>query len=88
MDNTLRDMFPEVVNKTTNEKEQTESAASQLLKKLTDTKTKDTQIALRINSNAYAQLKTIASKKGLRASAVITMLINDYLRDNKNLLDD
>lgn len=87
MAKTLTELFPDVVNDDVKKKEE-ENVAAQLLKNLTDTQTKDTQIALRINSNAYAQLKKIAAKKGLRAQSVITMLISDYLRANKDLLSD
>lgn len=87
MSKTLTELFPDMVNEDVKKKKE-EDVAAQLLKSLTDTQTKDTQIALRINSNAYTQLKRIAARKGLRAQSIITMLINDYLRANQDLLSE
>lgn len=82
----LEDMFPDMLGQATNKSQP--GTAARMLKSLTDTQLKDTQIALRINSNTYAQLKTIAAKRGMRASAIITMLISDYIRENRYLLDE
>lgn len=51
-------------------------------------RTKDKAISARVNSTTYAQFKAICTARGITANAALNMIITDFVRENKNVLDD
>lgn len=81
---TLGELFPDATNNEVASEE--ENVAVQVLRDMTDMQTKDARMSLRINSNSYKQLKAVAVKKGIPVAGIITMLINDFLRENQDII--
>lgn len=50
-------------------------------------KVKDRAISARVNGNTYIKFKKICEARGLTANACLNMLITDFVRENKNLIE-
>ncbi len=70
----------EIVN---NENENT--TIDNLLKKPTG---KDKAISARVNSSTYTKFKKICAERGLTSNACLNMLITDFVRENKAILEE
>ena len=49
---------------------------------------KDKQISARVNGTTYAKFRKICDARGLTSNACLNMLITDFVRENKDILDD
>lgn len=49
---------------------------------------KDKQISARLNSATYDLFKKICVARGLTANGLLSMLVTDYVRENKHILED
>lgn len=49
---------------------------------------KDKAISARVNGTTYNNFKKICVARGLSSNAALNMLITDFVRENKSLLDD
>ena len=49
---------------------------------------KDKMISLRVNSSTYTRFKKICDAKGFTANSALNGLISDFIRDNKDYLED
>ncbi len=91
---TLKDMFPDVaLNDDTESQEASATkaaskAASELINILGENEKKDYRFNFRINKNKYLQFDAICKKKGTIPSAILQMYITEFIRENKNLLDE
>ncbi len=50
-------------------------------------KGKDRAISARVNGNTYIKFKKICEARGLTANACLNMLITDFVRENKKLIE-
>ncbi len=50
--------------------------------------TKDKIVTLRTNNTIYAQFKKICQARGFTVNAALNMLVSDFIKDNKEYLDD
>lgn len=51
-------------------------------------KGKDKAISARVNGNTYYNFKKICEARGLSSNACLNMLITDFVRENKGVLED
>lgn len=56
-------------------------------KLMTKPKGKDKPISARVNSTTYMNFKKICEARGLTSNACINMLITDFVRENKNIIE-
>lgn len=49
---------------------------------------KDKAISARVNSTTYQNFKEISKARGLTANAALNMLITDFVRENKKILEE
>lgn len=49
---------------------------------------KDKVTTIRMNSTTYNKFKIISEKKGLNVNACINLIVNDYVREHKEYLED
>lgn len=50
--------------------------------------TKDKAISARVNSETYDRFKRICEARGASANAVLNMLMSDYVREHRDLLEE
>ncbi len=50
--------------------------------------TKDKIVTLRTNNTIYAQFKKICQARGFTVNAALNMLVSDFIKDNKEYLED
>lgn len=48
---------------------------------------KDHAISARVNGEVWQNFRRICAQRGLSANACLSMLVADYVRENKNLID-
>ena len=48
---------------------------------------KDKAISARVNSTTYANFKKICEARGLSSNACLNMLMTDFVRENKSIID-
>jgi hypothetical protein len=93
------DMFPHTSEKETEDKENitsvtsenetpTNKAAAELFSMFSESENKDKRTTVRFKTSVYNQLQAICRKKGLTVSGAITMWALEYIKNNKDLLDD
>lgn len=51
-------------------------------------KGKDKAISARVNGSTYSSFRKICLARGLTANACLNMLITDFVRENKKILDE
>ncbi len=49
---------------------------------------KDKIVTLRTSSSIYVQFKKICQARGFSVNAALNMLVSDFIKDNKEYLDD
>ena len=49
---------------------------------------KDKPISARVNGTTYSKFKKICAARGLTPNACLNMLITDFVRENKDILED
>lgn len=53
----------------------------------TNPKGKDKQISARVNGTTYSKFKKICDARGITSNACLNMLITDFVRENKDILE-
>ena len=53
----------------------------------TNTKWKDKAISARVNSITYTNFKKICEARGLSSNACLNMLMTDFVRENKSIIE-
>jgi hypothetical protein len=48
---------------------------------------KDKAISARVNGSTYMKFKKICEERGLTSNACLNMLITDFVRENKNIIE-
>lgn len=66
----------------------TNKAAAELFSMFSESETKDKKTTVRFKSSVYDQLQTICKNRGLTVAGTINMLVLEYIKQNKDLLDD
>ncbi len=51
-------------------------------------KSKDKAISARVNGTTYLQFKQICEARGLSSNACLNMLITDFVRENKSIIEE
>ena len=52
------------------------------------TKSKDKAISARVNGTTYTNFKKICDARGITSNACLNMLITDFVRENRSLLEE
>ena len=69
-------------------KQETVHSENETIDKLVrKSKGKDKAISARVNGTTYANFKKICEARGLTSNACLNMLITDYVREHKDILE-
>lgn len=70
-------------------KQETVHTSNETIGKIsTNPRAKDKQISARVNGTTYSKFKKICDARGITSNACLNMLITDFVRENKDILDD
>lgn len=70
-------------------KKETVHVENETISKISDKATrKDKAISARVNGSTYINFKKICDARGISANACVNMLITDFVRENKKILEE
>lgn len=70
-------------------KEETVHSENKTIDKISSRpKSKDKAISARVNGTTYEAFKKICEGRGITSNACLNMLITDFVRENKRVLED
>ena len=70
-------------------KEETVHMENQTIEKISSRpRCKDKAISARVNGTTYANFKKICEHRGITSNSCLNMLITDFVRENKNILEN